>query len=112
MDARLSACMALPHQRTSRCGRHIDTILEFLSHLHGHNVQYFGVYASLNRTKGNFFLRDLRHFSVLTPGASSTDILRVKMTSDESFDKTLQKEQLEILTTWVLKFSKDLRGGS
>ena len=107
MDARLSACMALPHQ-PSRYGRHIGTILEFLSHLHGHNVQYVGVYASLNRTKGNFFLGDSRHFSVLTPGASSTDILRVKMTSHESFDKTLQKEQVEILTTWALKFSKDL----
>ncbi len=96
----------------SRYGRHIDTLLDFLSHLHGHTVQYFGVYASLNRTKGNFLLGDLRHFSVVTPGAASSDILRVKMTSDESFDTTLQKEQLENLTTWVLKSSKDVRGGS
>ena len=97
---------------SSRYGRHIDTLLEFLSHLHGHTAQYYGVYVSLNPTKGNLFLGDLRHSSNFTPGAASTDILRVKMTSDESFDKTLQKEQLENLASRVLKISTDLRRGS
>jgi len=42
--------------------------------------------------------------------ATSTDILKAEMTSDQNFDKTLQKERLENLTTWVSEFSKDLRG--
>ena len=42
--------------------------------------------------------------------ATSTDILIVKMTPDETFDRTLQKEQLENLPSWVSEFSKDLRG--
>jgi len=49
-------------------------------------------------------------FGVLPTHATSTEVLRVKMNSDETFDKTLQKEQLENLPTWVSEFSKDLRG--
>ena len=41
--------------------------------------------------------------------ATSTDILKAEMTSDQNFDKTLQnEEQLENLTTWVSEFSWDL----
>ncbi len=62
----------------------------------------------MNQKKGKIVLGDLVPFPALAANAASTTILRVKMNSDGIFDKTLQKEQLENLTTWVLKFSQDL----
>ena len=65
--------------------------------------------ARLGRKKA---LANLAFFLNLATCAISTDIFGVKMTSDDFFDETLQKEQLENLTTWVSKFSQDLRGCS